>query len=91
MKITIKKAFLKDLQNVSEPQKSQVKLFLESLNDDVSILDGSLYDIKKLQGETKGNFFRLRFGNYRLGYEKKDDEIVISRILHRRDIYRSFP
>ena len=91
MKITIKKAFLKDLQNVNEPQKSQVKLFLESINEDVSTLDSSLYDIKKLQGDTKGNFFRLRFGNYRLGYEKKDDEIVISRILHRRDIYRSFP
>jgi mRNA-degrading endonuclease RelE of RelBE toxin-antitoxin system len=29
MKIILRKTFLKDIQKVSEPQKSQVKLFLE--------------------------------------------------------------
>ncbi|MGD9730538.1 MAG: type II toxin-antitoxin system RelE/ParE family toxin [Desulfamplus sp.] len=89
MKIILKKSFLKDIQKVVEPQKSQVKFFLEELYTRPSILESS-YNIKKLKGE-KGNFFRIRFGEYRLGYEKKEDEIIIYRILHRKEIYRYFP
>jgi len=90
MKITLKKTFLKDIQKVNEPQKNQVKLFLEALYADASILESS-YNIKKLHGDTKGNFFRIRFGDYRLRYEKKEDELIIYRILHRKEIYRYFP
>jgi mRNA-degrading endonuclease RelE of RelBE toxin-antitoxin system len=32
MKIILRKTFLKDIQKVSEPQKSQVKSFLEELH-----------------------------------------------------------
>jgi len=91
MKITLKKTFLKDIQKVSEPQKSQVKFFLEELHAKPSISESS-YNIKKLKEEKKkGNFFRIRFGEYRLGYEKREDEIIIYRILHRKEIYRYFP
>ncbi|MBF0260183.1 MAG: type II toxin-antitoxin system mRNA interferase toxin, RelE/StbE family [Desulfamplus sp.] len=90
MKITLKKTFLKDIQKVNEPQKSQVKSFLEALYADASILESS-YNIKKLQGDTQGNFFRIRFGDYRLVYEKKEDELIIYRILHRKESYRYFP
>ena len=46
----------------------------------------------KLKGEKKkGDFFRISFGEYRLGYEKREDEIIIYRILHRKEIYRYFP
>jgi mRNA interferase RelE/StbE len=91
MKISLKKTFLKDIQKVSEPQKSQVKFFLEELHAEPLILENS-YNIKKLKGEKKkGSFFRIRFGEYRLGYEKREDEIIIYRILHRKEIYRYFP
>jgi mRNA interferase RelE/StbE len=90
MKIILKKTFLKDIQKVSEPQKSQVKLFLEELYASPSISESS--HIKKLKGEKKkGDFFRIRFGEYRLGYEKREDGIIIYRILHRKEIYRYFP
>lgn len=89
MKITLKKIFLKDIQKVKNPQKDQVKIFLEKLYIESSIIENS-YHIKKLKGG-KGNFFRIRFGEYRLGYEKKESEIIIYRILHRKEIYRYFP
>ncbi|QTA81023.1 Uncharacterized protein dnl_33440 [Desulfonema limicola] len=38
MKISLKKTFLKDIQKVSEPQKSQEKFFLEELHAEPSIL-----------------------------------------------------
>lgn len=91
MKIILRKTFLKDIQKVSEPQKSQVKLFLEELYASPSISESS-HSIMKLKGEKKkGDFFRIRFGEYRLGYEKKEDGIIIYRILHRKEIYRYFP
>jgi len=89
MKITLKKIFLKDIQKVKGPQKDQVKIFLEKLYTESSTLE-NFYNIKKLKGG-KGNFFRIRFGEYRLGYERRESEIIIYRILHRKEIYRYFP
>lgn len=75
---------------VNEPQKSQVKTFLEQLRLNPTILN-SFPHLKKLRGEQQGNFYRLRFGEYRLGYEKRKDEIILYRILPRKEIYRYFP
>jgi mRNA interferase RelE/StbE len=45
-------------------------------------------EIKKLKG--KNNFYRLRVGAYRIVYELHQDDkmILITRIRHRRDVYR---
>jgi mRNA interferase RelE/StbE len=88
VKITLKKTFLKDLMLVHEPQKSQVKTFLEQLRSNPAILTS--IHLKQLRGPP-GNFYRLRFGEYRLGYEKRTDEIILYRILPRQEIYRYFP
>ncbi len=48
MKIFLRKTFLKDIQKVSEPQKSQVKSFLEELHASPSISESS-HNIKKLK------------------------------------------
>lgn len=44
--------------------------------------------IKQLQGEWKG-FYRLRLRDYRVIYEKINDQLVIHiiRIAHRREVY----
>lgn len=44
--------------------------------------------IKKLQGDWKG-FYRLRLRDYRVIYEKINDQLVIHiiRIAHRREVY----
>ncbi len=46
--------------------------------------------IKKLKGEWQG-FYRLRLRNYRVIYEKIDDQLIIHiiRIAHRKKVYRS--
>ena len=90
MKLTLKKTFLKDLSRVVEPQKTEVKNFLDELSENPRVLE-TFPHVKKLQGKKSGRFFRVRFGDYRLGYEKKADEIIVYRILHRKEIYRYFP
>jgi mRNA interferase RelE/StbE len=48
-------------------------------------------NLDKLRGP--GSFYKVRFGNYRLGLEivKEKKQVHVLRVLHRRDIYRHFP
>ncbi|MFU8789603.1 MAG: type II toxin-antitoxin system RelE family toxin [Methylobacter sp.] len=48
-----------------------------------------LSQIKKLRGYD--SFYRIRLGNYRIGMEIVGDEIIFTRFLHRKDIYKYFP
>jgi mRNA interferase RelE/StbE len=49
-----------------------------------------LLDVKKLR--TKGNYYRIRIGNYRIVYtvQGKDLVVLIVRIGHRGDVYQHF-
>jgi mRNA interferase RelE/StbE len=48
-----------------------------------------LSQIKKLQGYE--SYYRIRLGDYRIGIEVVNDEIIFTRFLHRKDIYKYFP
>ena len=69
------------------PQRVQTQL-LEA----VEVLAGNpfseLLRVKKLQGAV--GLYRIRLGQYRLGYEVRRDRLVIIviRIGHRREVYR---
>jgi mRNA interferase RelE/StbE len=45
-------------------------------------------NIKKLKGED--NAYRIRVGDYRIGFFTVGDVITFSRVLHRREFYRYF-
>lgn len=45
--------------------------------------------LKKMAGST--NSYRIRVADYRIGCYLEENTIVLSRLLHRRDIYRFFP
>ena len=45
--------------------------------------------LKKMQGYA--TFYRLRIGDYRLGIEFTNNELIFTRFLHRKDIYKVFP
>ena len=44
---------------------------------------------KKLKGSK--NAYRIRVGNYRIGFIFKNQTIIFIRFLHRSKIYNSFP
>ncbi len=46
-------------------------------------------NLKKMQGYD--SFYRIRLGEYRLGIEVFESEIIFVRFLHRKDIYKFFP
>lgn len=48
-----------------------------------------IHNLKKLKGYD--SFYRIKFGDYRVGTEIVNNEVIFTRFLHRRKIYRYFP
>jgi mRNA interferase RelE/StbE len=48
-----------------------------------------LRGLKKLVGHSSA--FRIRIGDYRLGFFFEKDGVLLGRIAHRKDIYSLFP
>ena len=88
MNVKYEKSFAKDLKNVKE--KNLLKRVKEVI-DKVKKADNhkELNNLKKLKGYD--NFYQVKFGDYRIGVEIVKDEIIFTRLLHRKDIYRYFP
>ena len=70
----------KDYRDIPNPIRTNIYRKMLSLEDD---LQG---DVKKLK-----NFdppYRLRVGDYRVLFDVEGEEIIIYRILHRKESYR---
>ncbi len=50
---------------------------------------GGLPNIKKLSGHVSA--YRLRIGDYRVGFFIVDETVILDRVVHRKDIYKVFP
>jgi mRNA-degrading endonuclease RelE of RelBE toxin-antitoxin system len=82
-------SFLKDLKALkSTPVFASIKavVFEEILN--ISSLE-EIRNLKKLIGYK--NAYRIRVGDYRIGFIFDRETIIFYRVVHRKDIYRYFP
>ena len=82
-RIEIKKPTAKELEKIAQKDRIRIIEKIRSLSSDPKPV-GS----KKLSGDNK---YRLRQGDYRILYEifKSTITIVVVRIAHRRDVYRT--
>jgi mRNA interferase RelE/StbE len=87
VKIEIRDSFLKDIKKQSKENKQKIEAIFSDMKTAESISD--LRNIKKLQGFKI--FYRIRIGDYRLGFAFEDETIVLLHFLHRKEIYRFFP
>ena len=88
MKVTIQKLFEKDIHKISDKKlASQVSIAIDEMETATNLSD--LRNIKKMVA--KGNYYRMRIGNYRLGFKAETDSIILLRFMHRKDIYSYFP
>ena len=88
MKTEFRKSFAKDLRklgNISLLPK------IRQIIEDVENTDRLelLTNIKKLKH--KGNYYRIRVEDYRIGISFQDNTVTFVRVLHRREMYRHFP
>lgn len=88
MKVEFRECFAKDLRSVKDKDLlKRVKELIEAVEKADSLADIS--NLKKLKG--RGNYFRLRVGDYRVGIALEQDIVIFVRFLNRKDIYKYFP
>ena len=88
MTVEYSRIFLKDIQKIND------KKIKQDLLDAISIFKNAenileIANVKKLKGHSEA--YRLRIGNYRLGFYYDTETIVLQRFVKREDIYKLFP
>lgn len=88
MKVTVQKLFEKDIQHISDKKlAAQVMTAIQTMETCNKLSD--LRNIKKMKA--KGNYYRMRIGNYRLGFKAETETLILLRFMDRKDIYSYFP
>ena len=90
MNVVFKPTFLKDFEVLPFSTKEEVRLICTKIFPAAQ----SIGDIQGLYSESITGFkqyYRIRIGDYRIGFKKEDDLIIFMRVKHRKDIYRYFP
>ena len=88
MEIEFLDRFTKELDKI---KVKSVKTSVVKLIQKVELAN-NLHDIpniKKLEGHKSA--YRIRLGDYRVGIFVEGNRIEFARIIHRKDIYKSFP
>ena len=88
MKVIITKQFDKDVdKELSKAMKLKLADIIEKLQKTTALY--SINDMKKLKGYKTA--YRIKMGDYRIGFIFEENTIKLSRILNRKKIYRYFP
>lgn len=88
MKPSFRASFHRDVKRIRD-NHVLAGIWQSILNVEAATHWNDVPDIKKIRGST--NAFRIRALDYRIGLFIEDDVAEFVRVLHRRDIYRSFP
>ncbi len=89
LQISYTKTFLKDLSKVQPPKRrKQIEFFVFETLPAIITLENS-GNVEKLSGFD--NYYKIRFGDYRIGLMKNGNNIEIIRVLNRKEIYKFFP
>ena len=83
-RIEVKRSAAKALKKISKPGQNRISKAIDNLVENLPNPDTT-----KMKGDN--HFHKIRVGDYRVVYEIQDDIllILIIKIGHRKDIYRS--
>jgi mRNA interferase RelE/StbE len=88
MDVIFAKLFLKDIRNISDENlKKEVLKAIFDFESAQNLVE--LSNIKKMKGHSEA--YRLRIGNYRLGFYYEGFTIKLARFVKRESIYKLFP
>ncbi len=88
MTVEYRKKFLKELSKLPKEYASAIETFVF---EDLLLFDNlsSIGKVEKMTGYK--DYFKIRFGNYRVDIKKESDTVVIETVKHGREIYKFFP
>ncbi|MGA8186095.1 MAG: type II toxin-antitoxin system RelE/ParE family toxin [Terriglobia bacterium] len=88
MKVTYRASFARDLRAIQNRSLlNRIRTIIESVEKAESL--AGVPGLKKLQA--RGDYYRIRLGDYRIGLIIEKDTVTFVRVLHRREVYRYFP
>ena len=88
MKTLFERGFERDLKKIKDKRLlKQVRKVINQVEAAASISD--VTNLKKIQGFD--TYFRIRAGDYRIGIEFSEGQVIFVCFLNRKDIYRHFP
>lgn len=88
MQIEFLSAFYKDIDHISlKTVKANVRKLIRLMESESDL--ANIPNLKKLVGHKSA--FRVRIGDYRLGFFYENRKVVFARIVHRKEIYKVFP
>jgi mRNA interferase RelE/StbE len=88
MKLVYERSFLKDVKAIGDSSvKKKIETAITSLHAAKSMEE--LQAVKKLKGHKSA--YRIRIGDYRIGFFAQRGTITLVRVLHRNKIYNYFP
>ena len=88
MEVEFTSSFTRDLRRLRNADlRGRVERIIEEMERAPEI--AAVAGAAKLKG--LGQHYRIRVGDYRIGLSMEGDTAIVTRFLHRRDIYRYFP
>jgi mRNA interferase RelE/StbE len=88
MKVEFLSSFAKDIDSINQ-KSDKLKLLKVIAQFERAITLSEIPQIKKLSGHKSA--YRIRIGDYRLGFFYESEKIIIARFVHRKEIYKIFP
>ena len=90
MNTDFKPSFLRSLKKISDNSlKEKVEQIICAVEKAETMKDIS--ELKKLKGNKKGIFYRIKAGDYRIGVAIENNLITFVVFMPRKDIYKFFP
>ncbi len=88
MKVRYEESFLKDIRKLKDERiKQKLQNVITTIKDASSLED--LPNVKKIKANRDA--YRIRIGNFRLGFYLVEDAIEFAKFMDRKDIYKRFP
>jgi mRNA interferase RelE/StbE len=88
VKVSYRKKLLKQLTKLPSGKRTQIERFIfEDLPKLSSLVESG--KIEKMKGYE--NFYKARFGSYRVGMKLEDETLILQVVMDRKDIYKFFP
>lgn len=88
MRIVYLKKFSKDLDKITNSKQLKIILEMIWLVENIDNIQ-QIPNLKKLSGFSDA--YRIRVGDFRIGFFLEDETLLFARIAHRKDIYKLFP
>ncbi len=88
MQVEFLSKFSKDIDQITvKAVKTNLSKLIQKLEAEEDLTN--IPQLKKLAGHKSA--YRVRIGNYRVGFFYENNKVIFARIVHRKDIYKVFP